>query len=191
MTEVYVEHPAGWVGIPEGIPSDRWPSTRAWAAELVGSLQADLGAPGDGAADALRDYLEIVADSRVEREASRVYVWVESWTGPVYVADLVVEPREASAEASLEELAGKGDPEAVEEPVLEPFVTDTGLTGISSVRYFNTDGAGALIARQDYVWITSTDTVRLYTAQFDLVAFERSKPRLAALARTVREVVAA
>ncbi len=184
---VFVQHPDGWIGIPEDFPDGRWATAQDWAAELVDALAPDLAPPGDGDSQRLQDYLSIVAASRAARAASRVYVWVEDWEGPVYVADLVVMGAALlPAGTSLESLAGKDDPDVVEAPIIEPYVTGSGLRGVRSVRYLNPEGADGLVARADYVWPTPDGFVRLYTAQFDMVAFDRSRPRLEALAATVR-----
>lgn len=188
MTRVFVEHPDSWIGIPESFPNERWATATAWADELAEALGEDLAPPVDGQRKRLGGYLETIAVSRAERGASRVYVSIDDWAGPVYVADLNLLSKALVGDITLEQLAGVEDAEAVEKPIIESYTTESGLEGVFSVRYLNPPEIGGLLVRADYVWPLSDGFLQLYTAQFDLVAFERVLPRLEALARTVSVV---
>jgi hypothetical protein len=185
MSSVLVEHPDSWVGIPEDFPNEGWQSAADWAAELTEVLGEDFPPPTEGQRARLAGYLATVAESRADRRSSRIYVSVDGWAGPVYIADLVIAPASEIGAASLAELDGSEDPDAVEKPIIEPFVTESGLEGVYSIRYTNPEGLGGLLVRADYVWPLDSGFLQLYTAQFDLVEFERVLPRLAALASTV------
>ncbi|MEO7123103.1 MAG: hypothetical protein ABI400_08325 [Lacisediminihabitans sp.] len=185
---ILVDHPDPWIGIPEDFPNEGWQSAAEWAAELVDVLGEELPPPTEGQKRQLAEYLTTVAESRAQRNASRIFVSVDGWAGPVYIADLVVLMGVSSAEVTLEQLDGSQDPDAVEKPIIQPFVTESGLEGIYSVRYLNPPDVGGLLARADYLWPMPTGFLQLFTAQFDLVAFERVLPRLAALASTVSVV---
>jgi hypothetical protein len=156
-----------------------------WAEALIDAFRNRFAPAQEGQEQTLLDLLLAIAASRESREVSRIYVAINDWAGPVYVADLIVLETAPDDGRTLESIAGIGDPEAVEEPMVEPFVTSSGLAGLESVRYVNPEDAGQLLARVDYVFPTPTGFVQLYTAQFDLVAFERVRPLMEELARSI------
>jgi hypothetical protein len=185
MSQVLIRHPDEWIGIPEDFPFDRWQSAEEWSTELVEVLAEDVPPPTRGQYERLRAELEHVAQSREDRGASRTYVTIDDWAGPIYVVDLINLPTEITGATSLELLAGANDATAVEPPIIEGFTTDYGVTGARSIRYVNPDDASTLLVRADYIFPTSNGFIRLYTAQFDLVDFERMRPLLEKLAATV------
>lgn len=186
MSRVYVEHPYQWVGVPETFPYEQWDTAEQWGAELAQTLGEDFAEPQSDQLQRLGSYLATVAESRDKTETSRLFVSVDDWGGPAYIAELVIIPRSLAGDATLEQLAGADDPDAVEAPIIEAFVAESGAEGVRSVRYLNPPGLDGLLVRADFVWPTDEGFVRLFTAQFDLVAFERVLPRLTALAATVR-----
>jgi hypothetical protein len=185
MSEVLIRHPEEWIGVPEDFPYDRWQSAEDWANDLVAALAEDAPAPSRGQYERLRSELQQLAESREERGAARIYLTLDDWAGPVFVVDLVNLPAELTGPTTIEKLAGDGDSTAVETPILEGFTTDFGVTGVRSIRYVNRDDVGGLLVRADYVFPTSNGFIRLYTAQFDLVDFERVRPLLERLAATI------
>lgn len=188
MSEVMVRHPEGWIGVPEDWPNDTWQSAEDWGAELVGVLEEDFGEPEPEQRAALRTFLIAFAQNRRDRGSTRGYVSVDGWAGPIYLADLVLTHRSSVGDTTLEQMAGADDPEAIEKPIIDPFVTNSGLAGLYSVRYLNPPEVGGLVVRADYVWPMEDGFIQLYTSQLDLVAFERVLPRLEALAKTVSVV---
>ena len=187
MSEVLIDHPDPWIGIPESFPYlGRWATAHDWASELVGVLGEELGEPGEGEADSLRDYLEVVAESRESRAASRIYVLVTGWTTDVYVVDLQVVPMALIDDITIDEFAGATDDTTIEKPLVEQFVSATGVGGLVCTRYSESEEFGGIVARVDYALPVPDAYVRLYTAQINLVSFERMLPQLAELAGAVR-----
>ena len=187
MSDVMIDHPDPWIGIPDTFPYDgRWPTARDWATELVAILPEELGEPEPGEQSALLDYLEVLAESRESRHASRIYILITGWTSAVYVVDLAIISTAALDGMSLETFAGADDDSTVEKPLVEPFTTDSGLGGLLCTRFIDSEEFGGLLARADYVFPVPGSFVRLYTAQIDLIAFQRLLPQLRALALTVR-----
>lgn len=185
MSPVFVEHPTPWIGVPESWPYNDWQSVDEWADELVESLRERFDHEEEGQSEVLRGLLITVAESRVSRNVSRVYIGIENWTGPVTIADLTVVDFAPGESMSLEHFAGVDDPDAVEKPIVDEFVTSSGLQGLESIRYLNPHDLSRLVARLDFVFPTPTGVVHLYTAHLDLVAFERARPQLEALARSI------
>jgi hypothetical protein len=185
VSPVVIEHNAPWIGIPETFPYLDWADAGDWADALLTELEGTFGEPRAEESAALREFLVTVAESREERGATRAYIWADGWSTDSYLADVTVIPAALSENYTLEQLAGSEDPLAVEVPVIEPFTTDSGLDGVVSVRYLNAPGADGLIARADYVFPIPSGYMRLYTAQFDLLRFEKVLPKLADLATTI------
>jgi hypothetical protein len=185
MSPVLIEHNAPWIGIPETFPYLDWATANEWADALVAELVVTFGEPEAGESAALREYLVTVAESREQRGADRGYIWADGWSTDSYLADVTMISAALSGQLTLDQLAGSEDPLAVEAPVIEPFVTASGLEGVVSARYLNAPGADGLIARADYVFPIPSGHLRLYTAQFDLVRFEKVLPKLADLATTI------
>ena len=187
MSDVMIDHPDPWIGIPESFPyQGRWVTARDWATELVSVLGEELGEPGEGESDSLRDYLEVLAESRESRAASRIYILVTGWATDVYVVDLVVVPSQLLDDLTIEEFAGANDDSTIEKPLVEPFVSGAGVGGLVCTRYTESEEFGGIVARIDYVFPVPWAYVRLYSAQINLVSFERMLPRLAELAAAVR-----
>lgn len=185
MRRVFVGHAEPWIGIPERFPVAGYESLGAWSEELMSSLAERFEPPRGNQRDALRELVEFIGASREALNASRVYVAIDKWAGPLYIAVLAVVDSKPGDGHTLESLAGVGDPEAVEAPILEPFETTSGIVGIRSVRYLNTDGSPSLTARADFVFPTPTGFAQLFSAQFDLVDFERMSGLMEELARTI------
>ena len=188
MSQVLISHPDQWIGIPESFPNDGWATSEDWARELVEELAAEFPPPMEDEVAALTAAFVEVADSRSSRGAARIYASIDGWSGPMYLADLVLAGAGAEGALSLAELVGIDDPEAIRVPTTEEFVTESGLSGIVVTRYVKPENFEGVIARIDYAWRNGNDLIRLYTAQIDFVDFERIAPRLEQLARAVRVV---
>lgn len=187
MSEVIIDHPDPWIGIPEVFPyAGRWDTARDWATELVSVLREELGEPEEGESDSLCGYLEVLAESRASRNASRIYILVTGWATDVYVVDLVVVPSQLLDDMTIEEFAGANDDSTVETPLVESFVTASGVGGLVCTRYTDNEEFGGIVARVDYVFPVPGAYVRLYTAQINLVSFTHMLPRLTELATTLR-----
>ena len=185
MSQVLLNHPEPWIGIPESFPNDGWQRVEEWADDLVEELAEGFGSPVDDQFAALAAALVEVANSRVSRGATRIYATVDSWTGPLFIADLVLAGAGAEDAFTLEELVGSDDPDAIRTPAVEEFVTDSGLVGVVVTRYVELPDVDGVIARVDYAWRVGNGFVRLYTAQIDFVHFDAMAPRLAELARSL------
>jgi hypothetical protein len=188
MSTILISHNPPWIGIPENWPYHGWATATAWAEDLLSELARQISEPDADDRKLLLDYLVLVAESRAQRNASRSFIWIDGWKNPSYLADATIIPASLTHDITLSELAGSGDPDAIEAPIVEEFVSHAGLRGVSSVRYLRTEGTDGLLVRADYVLPVPEGHLRLYTAQYDLVAFERVKPKLAELAGTVSVV---
>jgi hypothetical protein len=182
---VLIDHPDEWIGIPEHWPNARFETAYEWASELIAVLAERFPPATDDQAVALRDFLVTVANSRLERGASRVYISLDDWAGSVYIADMTLMSADSVGAASVEALAGEGDPTALEEPRVESFATTSGIVGARCIRYIDLPDIDGIMARVDYVFPVPDGFVRLYTAQFDLVEFDGVLERMDALARSV------
>jgi hypothetical protein len=186
VSQVLINHPEQWIGVPESFPNDGWATVEDWAAELVEELATEFPAPVEDQLSTLTAAFVEVANSRETRGATRIYASIDTWSGPMYLADLVLAGAGAEGALSLPELVGIDDPDAIRTPTVEDFVTDSGLAGVVVTRYVKPEGFEGIVARVDYAWRNADTLVRLYTAQIDFVDFERVAPRLEALARCVR-----
>jgi len=189
MTEIFIQHPDPWVGIPEHFPvPHRWATASEWASELVAVLAERLAEPTPEQRESIVTFLVAVAEGRESRLASRTYVVVTGWDDPVHIVDMAIVPHHVLAGLSIEEFAGAYDQSTIEKPYVEPFVSDTGVPGIRCVRYTNSEKLGGLIARSDFVFAVPEGLLRFYTTTVNLVAFEQVQPLLADLARSVSVV---
>ncbi len=186
MSRIFVDHPDEWVGIPEDWAGTAWENGYQWASELVDVFAGEFTAPYDDQRATLRDVLVTVAGSRDPAITSRVYVSVDGWEGPLFVANLSLIPTADLPGVSAGQLAGGEDVDVVEKPLVTGFTTAEGLGGVKCVRYSQDLDAGGLIAKADYVVPTPDTFVRFSTAQYNLVAFERVQPRVERLAQSVR-----
>lgn len=185
MNGVLVDHPDGWVGIPT-LPNDRWSTVRAWSEELVESYEVAFGAPTPEQADTMTDYLDKIVATTGDRGADRSYIYTNGWAGPLFLVDMNVLEGAGWKETTIELLVNAEDPDAVEKPITRAFTTDSGLEGLSSVRYLDAPGVGGIVAAADVAIRISNGYVLFRTAQVDLVAFEKVVRLLEALAQTVR-----
>jgi hypothetical protein len=186
MTEVMVVHPEGWIGVPEVWPNVDWATPEDWAPELVAELEEGWGAPEEAASRGVVASLLVELAGKATRQRARAYCRLGSWTGPFTTALMSVVPG-APGDPTVEELAN--DPMgAVEKPIVEPFTTDSGVEGFATTRYVVGTEFTGLIARLDYLWKIPGGFIWLYTANIDLVAFERDRQAMAELAGTVRIV---
>lgn len=188
MSTVLIDHPDEWIGIPENWPNERWTTAYEWASELVDAFAEDFPTESDGQRATLRDVLVSVANSRDALETSRIYISVDEWSGPLFIAEMALIPAERALGFTAAEIAGSEDDRAIEKPLVEEYQTVDGVTGVKCLRYLNPPELGGIMARADYVVAVPSGFVRISTSQYDLVDFERVQPRLDALARTVRVV---
>jgi hypothetical protein len=188
VSSVVVDHPDSWIGVPEDFPNSRWTTAYEWASELVDAFAEDFPTENDGQRATLRDVLVSVALSRNPEETSRLYVSIDEWSGPLFIAEMGLIPSNRVVGFTAAEIAGADDPTAVEKPLVEEFETRGGISGVKCVRYLNPEELGGIVARVDYVVPVPSGFVRFSTSQFDLVDFERVQPRLDDLARSVAVV---
>jgi hypothetical protein len=187
VSVVVVDHPDEWIGIPEKWPASRWETPYEWASGLVDALREDWGVPPDGADITFRDVIVALANSLDRRVASRLYVSVDGWSGPIYVAGMAVLPPARGDGMTAAELAGATDDETIDKPIVGEFTTNGGVVGASCVRYFLRDDPGRVVARADFVVKVGDSFVDFFHEDADLVDFERALPRLRELAATVSE----
>lgn len=180
---VFVTHPDAWIGIPSEWPFDRWPTVAAWADDLIAELVAQ-GRLSSADAAAHAETVRLVASTRAERGASRSFLAFAG--GDAYLADLVLEARSEFDVRELAALAGANDPTSIENPIVRSIHNVDGVEGVRVTRYLDlADGTSAVVARTDYVFAVGSEVARLYTANYDLVVFERMRQLLDDLARTV------
>ena len=182
---IFVDHPNDWIGVPTFGVADRWQRPEDWARELVDAL-----ADGENVSRDQRDRIEnvfaMLARSVAERGASASFLRLGNWDGPLVVVDLRVESRLAAGTISVEDYAGAADPDAIDPPVIKPFVTTSGLVGVRCTRYLTPDkSVPGVVATRDYAWEVDGTLVALRTASYDLIEFERSLAQVEALAETV------
>ena len=182
---IFVDHPDDWIGVPTFDVDDRWQRREGWARELVDAI-----ADGEGVSREQRDRIESVfamlAKSVEERGASASFLRLGDWDGPLVLADLRVESRRSAGTISVEDYAGAADPDAIDPPVVEPFVTTSGLVGVRCTRYLTPDtSVPGVVATRDYAWEVGETLAALRTATYDLIEFEKSLPQVDALAKTV------
>ena len=185
MSAILVDHPDEWIGIPENWAGTRWETGYEWASELVDALREDFGPPVENERATLRDVLVTVSNSLDKQTASRLYISVDGWAGPLYIATMAMLSRDSLPGLTTEQVAGSDDPDVVEKPIVSEFVTVDGLTGVKCVRYANDREAGGILAKVDYVVPVPGSFIRFSTALYDLVDFEAVQPRLERLAKSV------
>lgn len=185
-----IDHPASWIGIPERFPypapGGPLQNAEQWATDVLTELVGSTRVPQERV-DAAREVLLMVESTRREREATRSFVALVSWDGPVYVADAVAEPAEVLGGMNLAEYAGADDPRQLTPAVLSRFVCDTGLEGVRCVRALPyDDGAEIVLDQVDYAWVAGDQVLRITAAQLDHGLFESMLTFTDALARSVR-----
>lgn len=131
---IFVEHPTDWIGIPYFDKGDRWERPEDWARELIEEIVVGQNLPrrkrvSQEQRDIVENIFVMLAKSVEEREASSSYLRLSDWYGPLILVDLRVESRHWAGTISIEDYAGASDPDAIDPPLVDPFVTDSGLVG--------------------------------------------------------------
>lgn len=181
--EVRVEAPDDWLGIPERFPVDRWTDVGDWARDAIEEYVEDLGAPDDEQREAALAMIARLAEYAAQVGA-RAYVLLESWTGPHASALLRLFPESDLEGRSLDEVAHERA-EAVEAPIVEEFVTRGGFRGWNTTRYFQMPESGAVVVRFDVLVAIPGGFAGLTSSTGDLVAMQRARPALEALAASI------
>lgn len=179
---VFVDYPTDWIGIPQFGPDERWARPELWTKDLLDEITAGARVKR-GQRTALDEVFIMIARGVSERGASMCYVFLAGWSGPIYFADLRVQPRSSAGTISLEDYAGASDPRIAEGPDVKPFVTQSGLQGVRCIRYTTPEEQPpGLIAQIGYAWEIGDDLALLSYVGYDLVGFESILPRLDELA---------
>lgn len=184
MSSILVDHPDDWIGIPEEWPNSRWETPYQWASELTDALSEDWSLLPDGGTAPFRDLMVSIANSLDPTAASRLYVSVDGWAGPIFIAAMAVLPTARTAGSTAAEVAGADDVDTIEAPIVGEFTTTAGVAGASCVRYFLRDEPDRVVARADFVVQLGDRFVDFFHENGDLVDFERALPRLRELAAT-------
>ena len=188
---IFLNHPSDWIGIPYFDKGDRWERPEDWARELIEEIVVGQNLPrrkrvSQEQRDIVENIFVMLAKSVEEREASSSYLRLSDWYGPLILVDLRVESRYSAGTISIEDYAGASDPDAIDPPLVEPFVTTSGLVGVRGTRHVVPDPAvPGIIATVEYAWEVDETLVRLRTATYDLIEFEQTLPYVDALAETV------
>lgn len=185
----YIPHPVEWVGVPEYWPfpwqaGQHLATEQEWVAALVSELEAANGLDAEQA-EWLR-MVALLAAHQAVRSGGRTFFAVETWEGPAYIALCLIESDSVIGGRSLEQYAGYDDPEQIGAPFAESFESDSGLIGVRCFRYVPYEGQlGSISGRVDYAFRAGDSVLRLTGAQLDLVLFERMKPLMELLARSI------
>lgn len=191
MTDILVDHPDNWIGVPEDWPNSRWATPEAWANDLTNALSAGWGTPPRGKGSflrpgqsgaAFRNVMTVIAKSLDRSVASRLYVSVDGWAGPIFIAAMAVMP--AGEGMTAEEVASSADVDSVEKPVLGEFTTADGVVGTSCVRYLRQTNPTRVVGRADFIVKLGDKFVDFSHVNEDLADFEVALPRLRELAQT-------
>lgn len=185
----FIDHPDDWIGVPEywPFPTPRGAtldSPEQWANALADDLTVSEHLSSEARGRVVE--LMVMAAQRGAAAGSRAFVTFEDWTGPAYVVESRTQPRTELGTQSLESLVGYDDPNQLGPAFQEDFVTASGLDGKRGYRYLPYDDKGIIYARADYAFEHADEVIMLSGGEVDLVFFERLKPALADLARTVR-----
>lgn len=183
VVEIQVSHPEDWIGVPEQWPNEGWPTPDKWAVALVEELVGGWGPPSGDQSEVMRVLLVDLA-LMAEKRGSRACCSIDGWSGSLTIAFLAAFTLQGMDGTTVEELAAD-QADAVEKPIVEGFVSDSGLVRWATTRYSQGSESPGLVARLDYLWPTPGGCLWLSTANSDLVAFERSRLLVAELARTV------
>lgn len=186
MTAILLDHPADWIGVPETWPNERWSLPAEWIADLLDELVEAHGEEWGPLADEQREVLTAFIVGVVDlarAHGARAYLWLDGWEGYVNLAELMLIGVDLG-DLTVREIAG--DPTgAVAAPIVQDFVTASGLEGVVAVRYEHVESFGGVMARADYLWPVEEGVLRLFTSSADLVSFQRVLPHLEQLAATV------
>jgi hypothetical protein len=155
--------------------------------ELSAALREDWGVPVEDQDVVFRDLMVSIANSLDPATTSRLYVSVDGWSGPIYIAAMAVLPPERTVGVTPAEVAGADDDETIETPIVTDFATTGGAPGSSCVRYFLRQDPDRVVARADFVVRIGDTFVDFFHENGDLVDFERALPRILDLASSVRE----
>jgi hypothetical protein len=183
----YIDFPVDWAGIPPVGEGQRWTTAEAWAQDIIDELAAGTGTR---LKKSKRRVLEdIFAEHAVEsdrRGASRTFLSLASWDGPLTSADAYMTSRAALGAISLEDYIGANDTEATEHPLLEPFTTQSGLAGFRCIRFLTPyDSLPTIVGVVEYGFEDNNEVLRLTTSQMDLETFSATIDLMDALAGSV------
>lgn len=192
--------PAVWIELPRIWCEETWPDHRTWARDVAKEFWLASGlVPEEHAVDNLALTLAMYAEKLQSGElpAQDFFLHLpDPRMMPLQVC-LGVWDAEGERDATLRELTGADDPEAVEPPVVESFATEHLGEGLRTLRYCPFDpgpdhppAPGALYAALNYAWrVDEYDTdVRLFTSCPDLTRLVQIIDDVDALARGIRIV---
>ncbi|PRY68113.1 hypothetical protein B0I08_105278 [Glaciihabitans tibetensis] len=186
----FIDFPFDWAGVPPFGETERWSTPEAWAKDLLDELAAGADVRlRKSQRKVLHETFVFEAVEGIKREASRTFLSLATWYGPLTSADAYITPREALGAISLEDYVGANDPSAAEPPEVGPFTTQSGLVGVRCVRYINPyDNSPVIGAVIEYAFEVDGSVLRLLTSQLDLVNFPRTIELMDGLAGSVTSV---
>jgi hypothetical protein len=183
----FINFPSDWAGIPPLGEGQQWPTPEAWAKDIVEELATGTGTRLRKSKR--RTMEEIFADQAVEsvrRGASRTFLSLASWDGPLTTADAFMTSRASLGAISLEDYVGANDPEATEPPLVEKFTTESGLEGLRSIRFVMPyENLPTLAGVAEYAFEDNDQVLRLSTSQLDLENFRATIALMDGLASSV------
>jgi len=186
----YINHPSEWIGVPE-----YWPYPQAdgpdletshqWVSMLVDEL-AELDATfGDPEREHVTSVLTLAAQ-RSESTGERCYVAFESWSGAAYIVATSTFSSQQLEGRSLAQHLGAEETGNLAETAVEPFDTESGVTGLRYYRYLVYDASiGSLYGRADYGFEKAGAVLTLTAAELDLDYFRKLLPLMEKLAAGV------
>jgi hypothetical protein len=184
MSDIRIDSPDSWIGIPEEWPNARWQTPYQWASELTEAKRTEWGVAAEQADATFRDILVSVANSLDPTEASRLYISVDGWAGPLFIVAMALVPPERVEGLTAAQVAGSDDSDTIETPIVQDFTSIDGVAGNYCVRYFTRENPDRIVARVDFVLPFGDMFVDFYHENSDLIAFRRALPRLRELAST-------
>ncbi len=186
----YVNHPDEWIGTPEYWPFPQQGGTElltpeAWVDAVVDEIH-DRESLGLEEREHVGGLLQAVT-ARAAESGLRHFVAFREWQGPAYVVETEVFAVSWLGGRSIEDFLGANDPERLDNGVLEPVTTESGLSGTMCVRYLTYDAVTqSIYGRVDIGFIVEGQVFVFRAIVRDGVEFERLRPALESLVRTLR-----
>jgi hypothetical protein len=172
----FINFPTDWAGIPP-----------LGARDIIEELATGTGTKLRKAKR--RTLEEIFTEQAVEgvrRNASRTFLSLASWDGPLTTADAFSTSRAELGTISLEDHVGGNDPGATEQPLVESFPTASGLVGVRSIRFVTPyENLPTIVGIVEYAFEDDDQVLRLVTSQLDLENFRATIELMDGLAGSV------
>jgi hypothetical protein len=183
----YIDFPVDWAGIPPVGDGERWTTPEAWATDIITELATGTGTRLKKTKRRVLE--ELFTEHAVEskrRGASRTFLSLASWDGPLTSADAYMTSRASLGALALEDYLGANDPDATEQPLVEPFTTESGLAGFRCIRFLTPyENLPTIVGVVEYGFEDNDQVLRLTTSQMDLENFRATIDLMDGLAGSV------